>query len=364
MNAHTTVTGRTLVPTLRYRDVQAAIAWLCGAFGFEKHLVVTGDDGSIRYAQLTFGEGMIMVVPVEDTAFDQLMKQPEEAGGAETQICYLFVENVAAHYDRAKAGGAEILLDLDLGDSSGRGYSCRDLEGHIWNFGTYDPWRRPAVPHEDIDEEGAPVYRRPRRVAMMAGLFVLTIALGAAIGFNYGPAYQLVAESAVAEGSFQGNALVERERHAREVAEQAVAEAREQLAHERSARQQAERAAKEAEARFAARAAVQPAATPPRPALETAEGARAEARKRMQQAQREAEAARKLLALEQKAREAAEEMAREARERIARERSAREAAEHAAKEARESTARLRARRLRALQASDAASMPWPANTWR
>jgi hypothetical protein len=20
------------------------------------------------------------------------------------------------------------------------GYSCRDLEGHLWNFGSYDPW--------------------------------------------------------------------------------------------------------------------------------------------------------------------------------------------------------------------------------
>ena len=95
----------------------AAIAWLCRTFGFEQHLVVTGDDGSVRYAQLTFGEGMVMVVPVEDTAFDQLMKQPEEAGGAETQICYLFVEDVGAHYTRAKAGGAEILLDIEDADS-------------------------------------------------------------------------------------------------------------------------------------------------------------------------------------------------------------------------------------------------------
>ena len=25
-------------------------------------------------------------------------------------------------------------------DYGGRGYSCRDSEGHIWRFGTYDPW--------------------------------------------------------------------------------------------------------------------------------------------------------------------------------------------------------------------------------
>ena len=44
----------TVVPTLRYRDVPAAIDWLCTAFGFEKHLVVAGDDGSVRYAQLIY----------------------------------------------------------------------------------------------------------------------------------------------------------------------------------------------------------------------------------------------------------------------------------------------------------------------
>jgi len=25
-------------------------------------------------------------------------------------------------------------------DYDRRGFTCRDLEGHIWNFGTYDPW--------------------------------------------------------------------------------------------------------------------------------------------------------------------------------------------------------------------------------
>jgi len=25
-------------------------------------------------------------------------------------------------------------------DYGGRDYTCRDLEGHVWTFGTYDPW--------------------------------------------------------------------------------------------------------------------------------------------------------------------------------------------------------------------------------
>jgi len=61
MHANVTQPGGTVVPTLRYRDVAAAIGWLCNAFGFYKHLVVSADDGAVHYAELTFGTGMIML---------------------------------------------------------------------------------------------------------------------------------------------------------------------------------------------------------------------------------------------------------------------------------------------------------------
>jgi uncharacterized glyoxalase superfamily protein PhnB len=31
------------------------------------------------------------------------------------------------------------VLEIKNEDYGGRGFSCRDLEGHLWNFGTYDP---------------------------------------------------------------------------------------------------------------------------------------------------------------------------------------------------------------------------------
>src|SRR5215471_5791342 len=124
----------TIVPTLRYRDVAAAIDWLCTAFGFEPHMVLRAADGSVPYAELVFGDSMIMLGPVEGPSLDDLMSQPEQAGGSETQICYLFVADAAAHCTRAKAAGAKIVLELEDDASRGRGYSCHDPEGHIWNF--------------------------------------------------------------------------------------------------------------------------------------------------------------------------------------------------------------------------------------
>jgi uncharacterized glyoxalase superfamily protein PhnB len=132
----------TVIPCLRYRDAPAAIEWLCATFGFEKQLVVPNDDGSIAHAQLSFGNGMIMLGSVlkVETEFSRLMKQPDEIGGAETQTAYIVVSDADAVYARAKAAGAEIVIEIKDEDYGGRGFSCRDLEGRLWNFGTYDPW--------------------------------------------------------------------------------------------------------------------------------------------------------------------------------------------------------------------------------
>lgn len=133
-------TKATVIPALRYRDAPAAIEWLCDNLGFEKHLVVPGANGAIAHAQLSFGNGMIMLGSVTTNEFGNLMKQPEEIGGAETVSPYLVVNNADAVYEKVKAAGGEILIEIKNEDYGGRGFSCRDLEGHIWNVGTYDPW--------------------------------------------------------------------------------------------------------------------------------------------------------------------------------------------------------------------------------
>ncbi len=129
-----------IIPCLRYRNAPEAIEWLCSAFGFEKQAVYPGENGTIAHAQLTLGNGMIMLSSVSDNEFGRLIKQPEEIGRCSTGTSYVIVQEVDAHYARAKAAGAEILIDIKDEDYGGRGYTCRDLEGHMWSFGSYDPW--------------------------------------------------------------------------------------------------------------------------------------------------------------------------------------------------------------------------------
>ena len=135
-------TKATVIPCLRYRDASAAIEWLCSTFGFNKQAVYPNSDGTIAHAQLTFGNGMIMLGSAVEkaTEWGKLIKQPDQIGGAETQSAYLIVADADVLYARAKAAGAEIVIDIKDEDYGGRGFSCRDIEGHLWSFGTYDPW--------------------------------------------------------------------------------------------------------------------------------------------------------------------------------------------------------------------------------
>jgi uncharacterized glyoxalase superfamily protein PhnB len=62
----------------------------------------------------------------------------------------IIVTDVDAHYAQAIGAGAEIIVDIDDDKCGERSYSCRDLQGHIWNFSSYAPQN-----HRDWSE---PIY--------------------------------------------------------------------------------------------------------------------------------------------------------------------------------------------------------------
>ncbi|WNH51420.1 VOC family protein [Stenotrophomonas oahuensis] len=130
-----------IIPCLRYRDAHAAIAWLEQAFDFKPQAVYA--DGAIVYhAQLVYGGGMVMLGSVDNGGeWGKLVVQPDEIDGRETQSPCVIVDDPDAHYARAVAAGAKVVIDIADQDYGGRGYACRDLEGHLWWFGSYDSWQ-------------------------------------------------------------------------------------------------------------------------------------------------------------------------------------------------------------------------------
>ncbi len=130
-----------IYPCLRYDDAPAMIDWLIRAFGFEKHVVHEADDGSVAHAQLSFGASMIMLGSAKNSAsaLDEVFRTQREAGPLTSQTIYIAVDDVDAHHDRAKAAGAEILMELTDQPYGSRDYIAKDPEGHVWCFGTYWP---------------------------------------------------------------------------------------------------------------------------------------------------------------------------------------------------------------------------------
>lgn len=125
----------TFYPILVYSDPAAAIAWLCKAFGFREHFVARGDDGSIKHAELAFGEGIVMLGGGNP---ELGLKSPKQDPAA-AQSVYVVVSDTDAHHDRAVAAGAEVTMALRDTDYGSRDYGAKDLEGHRWYFGTYAP---------------------------------------------------------------------------------------------------------------------------------------------------------------------------------------------------------------------------------
>jgi uncharacterized glyoxalase superfamily protein PhnB len=120
-----------ITPMLVYEDPEAAIQWLAAAFGFEIGLILRDGDGKINHSELHLGDALIMAGPPYD-----LMNSasPRALGDRITAQFYVYVDDVDAHHERARAAGARIIAgpaDQGYGD---RTYRVVDLEGQRWIF--------------------------------------------------------------------------------------------------------------------------------------------------------------------------------------------------------------------------------------
>jgi uncharacterized glyoxalase superfamily protein PhnB len=125
---------QTIFPILRYDDARAAIRWLCASFGFVELFSVPPDGPVVRHAQLKLGTNVIMLGSVRP---GENMASARQSPA--TQALCVYVEDLDAHYEIARAAGARIMSPPKDTDFGAREYHALDLEGHPWTFGTYRP---------------------------------------------------------------------------------------------------------------------------------------------------------------------------------------------------------------------------------
>ena len=120
-----------ITPHLFYDDVAAAVDWLVNAFGFEIRLRMTDKDGAVVHGDLEVADSLVMVgLTSENVA----RESPRSLGGKISQRLYVFVDDVDAHYERARRAGAKILSEPAEHFYGDRVYECMDPEGHRWKF--------------------------------------------------------------------------------------------------------------------------------------------------------------------------------------------------------------------------------------
>jgi len=121
----------TIIPQLPYADIRAALSFLERAFGFREIPAsrLVGKDGVILHALVEFGDGVIGIG--SQGAHGAI--SPKSAG-IESQYISVYVDDIDAHYERARAAGAQIGRGPRDHARDYRAYEALDLEGHRWRF--------------------------------------------------------------------------------------------------------------------------------------------------------------------------------------------------------------------------------------
>jgi uncharacterized glyoxalase superfamily protein PhnB len=211
-----------ITPVLRYRDAGTAARWLCEAFGFQEHDRAQELDGHVRYVSLRLGDSIVLLRPVANSVLDELMGQPEAIGGANTQTCYLTVPDVNTHCARAEGAGAKVELKPHDDGLGGLFYACRDLEGHLWSFGTrafgiahvaasdFEPVELgPSLPNAAIASPPRHTSREPRRRGQRLRDVAIAAATGVLVGGGW-VAYDISARSALRDAAAASTATAAR----------------------------------------------------------------------------------------------------------------------------------------------------------
>ena len=115
-------------PYLLYEDVGAMLEWLSDAFGFEERLRYASADGTVSHAEMTLADGHVMLGhPGPEFRNPKRLGQP-------TVHVNVYVDDVDAHFRRARESGATIVAEPSDQPYGDRRYDAEDPEGVRWTF--------------------------------------------------------------------------------------------------------------------------------------------------------------------------------------------------------------------------------------
>jgi uncharacterized glyoxalase superfamily protein PhnB len=136
-----------ITPMLSYEDAGAAIEWLTEAFGFVENGKERRTAGErVTHAEMSLDGATIMLATPSAEYRSPLAHRGEcdiarRAADNPWVIDgnFVVVDDLDAHYERARKAGANIIREPDNPGVGFRVYTAEDLEGHRWMFGEPAP---------------------------------------------------------------------------------------------------------------------------------------------------------------------------------------------------------------------------------
>jgi uncharacterized glyoxalase superfamily protein PhnB len=129
-----------VIPMIAYEDGPAAMDWLARVFGFRERTRMVSPDGRLGHGEMEAGSGLIMLAtPSLEYRGPKRHREECDQAALWSQVPYIvdgvlvYVDDVARHYETARAGGAAILSELE-DTEDGKRYRAEDVEGHRWMF--------------------------------------------------------------------------------------------------------------------------------------------------------------------------------------------------------------------------------------
>jgi MerR family transcriptional regulator, thiopeptide resistance regulator len=119
-----------IIPLLVYEDIPAAHDFLVAAFGFAAGGVERNAEGLAVHGEVRVGETEIWLHPATEK-FDLASPKSLDVRGDGLVV---YVDDVDAHYQQARAAGAHIESEPVDQPYGQREYGAHDLEGHRWWF--------------------------------------------------------------------------------------------------------------------------------------------------------------------------------------------------------------------------------------
>jgi len=119
-----------IFPMLAYDDAPAAIGFLCDAFGFQERYRMPMPDGTVGHAEIVLHDNVVMLATTWKAGG---LASPKDLPAMPSQLMFE-VDDVDAHYERARNAGAIVVAAPEDQPHGHRMYRAMDLEGHRWIF--------------------------------------------------------------------------------------------------------------------------------------------------------------------------------------------------------------------------------------